>query len=259
MHYQSENFNGTCDYRCGMHDNFFVDAHIHEYSEILFCSKNSAEIFVNGQKIIIPENHLIFIPPNYIHEFNCNAPVTCAVFSNDLIPLFFKELGNKRLSLQPVSFSHVPDLPIKLYTLNRETPLAVSSVLCQICDTVLKSSTLTSSQPGDGVLYQKVISYLAEHFKEDITLKAVATKFGYNEKYLSYTLHQLTGINFKRLVALYRINHAKELLMQDKKMSISYIALSCGFSALNTFNRVFKEFTGVTPSEYKNTPAHQKI
>ena len=41
----------------------------------------------------------------------------------------------------------------------------------------------------DGVLLQRVVTYLSTHYTEDIKLCQLAKLFGYNEKYLSHTLH----------------------------------------------------------------------
>ena len=84
-------------------------------------------------------------------------------------------------------------------------------------------------------------------------MKLIAKEYGYNEKYLSHSLYGLTGVHFSKLLAMYRIEYAKELLANEKFATISEIALESGFSAINTFNRVFKEFTGMTPGKYKAT------
>ena len=116
---------------------------------------------------------------------------------------------------------------------------------------MLEASEFESADKGDGVLYQKVISYIFLHFTEDITLQSLAKQFGYNEKYLSHALHQLSGINFRQLLSLYRINHAKELLITKRDTNVSEIAIMCGFSAFNTFHRAFRAMTGMTPTEYR--------
>ena len=87
---------------------------------------------------------------------------------------------------------------------------------------------------------------------ENVSLRAIAEKFGYNEKYLSHSLHSLTGMHFRHLLAYYRVEQAKELLSQKQDIPIAQVALQCGFSALNTFNRVFKCTTGVTPTQYRS-------
>ena len=102
-------------------------------------------------------------------------------------------------------------------------------------------------------MYQKVIFYLSEHYIENISLSSVAKTFGYNEKYLSHLLHDLTKMHFSKLIALYRVERAKQLLETEQKKTVTEIATACGFSAINTFHRTFKETVGVTPTEYRRS------
>lgn len=252
MEYHSENFGGTYEFRCKRHtSDFLVNAHLHEYSEILYVDKGNAEIIVQNNKMVIPEKHLIFIPPNYVHQLNCrNAVTVCAVFSNDFIPLFFDRLRNKFIECTPVDFSTMPYLIENLDLSDPNDYLLISGKLYLICDEILKNSCFSQKQPMDSLLYQKIISYVQNHYSENITLKYIAKKFGYNEKYLSSNIHTLTGMNFAKFRSIYRINHAKQLL-NNEAVSICEAAFSSGFSSINTFNRVFKEFVGTTPTDYR--------
>ena len=137
----------------------------------------------------------------------------------------------------------------EFHTINSNNLLLIEGYLNLICAKVVENSAFDKPIHTDGILYQKVISYLSTHFKEDISLKSIAKKFGYNEKYLSHLLNELTGIHFSKFLAMYRIEYAKKLLMNKKNMCISEIALESGFSSINTFNRNFKDFTKFTPSE----------
>ena len=96
-----------------------------------------------------------------------------------------------------------------------------------------------------------ILKYIHNNIKKPLFAGDIAKKFGYNEKYLSHTLHDLTGIHFRQLLSFYRINHAKKMLESGVPTTISAIASESGFSALNTFNRVFKESVGSTPAEYR--------
>lgn len=253
MEYHNENFGGTYEFRCKRHtDSFIVNAHLHEYSEILYVDKGNADIIIQNCQITIPEKHLVFIPPNYVHQLNCqNSETICAVFSNDFIPLFFDKLKNRFLKCTPIDFSQNQKLIKDFPLYDTGNLLLISGVLYLICDEILKHSMFSDKQPMDSLLYQRIITYIQEHYLENITLKSIAKKFGYNEKYLSSNIHTLTGMNFSKFRAIYRIDYAKRLL-KNKSTSISEIALSSGFSSLNTFNRVFKEFVGVTPTVYRS-------
>ena len=117
---------------------------------------------------------------------------------------------------------------------------------------MLERSNFENARQTDGILCQKVFAYLAKNYADNVSLSQMAKTLGYNEKYLSHALHDLTGIHFRRLVSFYRINRAKKLLADSKEMNISTIATMCGFNALNTFNREFKAIVGMTPREYQH-------
>lgn len=252
MIYQSENFNGSLDFRCRLHHGWQVERHIHEYSELLYCSEGSCEIVINEKAILLSEKQFVWIPPNYIHQYNpTDANVICAVFSNDFIPLYTAVSKNKRLTVKPINAEETDHLLEGLYKIDKNDLLTVSGVLNLICAKVINNSVFEERAEGDGILYQKVISYISAHFTENITLHALAQIFGYNEKYLSHSLHTLTGVHFTSLIAMYRIELAKKLLLSERQKTISAIALASGFSALNTFNRAFKKMVGMTPLEYR--------
>ena len=252
MRYQSVNFGGTYDFRSRFHIGWVMACHLHEYSELLYCKRGTCIARINGIRITVPTNHLLWIPPNYLHQYDCkNAEVVCAVFSNDFIPLFFHTTKGKRPIVTPINVADLSDIMSQLLSLDGTNLLLISGYLNLICEKVIAQSEFEPARLTDSILYQKVITYLSCLFQEDISLNQIAKEFGYNPKYLSHALHELTGIHFSRLLSLYRVENAKKLLLSHKVLTIAEIAQSSGFSAVNTFNRVFKEMTGVTPSEYR--------
>lgn len=257
MQYQLENFNGECDFRSRFHDGWQISANLHEYSEFIFCQAGAGIVTINGQEIPLKQGQIAWIPPNYIHKYDFpGAKVVCAVFSNDLIPLFFKALAGRYFCVSAIDMEELSSLPPLFPALSKNDYLLASGYLNLICAKVITHANFENSKHSDGILYQKVISYIAEHYKEDMSLKQIAKLFGYNEKYLSHTLHELTGIQFRQLLAFYRINNAKKLLTDGTGQVITSIATDSGFSAFNTFHRTFKEITGMTPSEYRKKYSH---
>ncbi len=235
-----------------------MDTHLHEFSELIYCKQGSGFVTVNGKVFPLLAGQLIWLPPNYVHRYEFrDCEVLCAVFSNDFVPLYTLTAGQRKLVSQPVAMEEL--CPV-LDTLDRQDSgdrLQISGLLNLICAKVLKCSDFVPENATESILYQKVISYISTHFTEDITLEHTANKFGYNPKYLSHTLHALTAVHFRELLAHYRINHAKHLLIAHRNKSISEIALDCGFTAQNTFNRTFKKIVGMTPFAYRNASHHR--
>lgn len=231
-----------------------MESHLHEYSEILYCKKGSCEIFVNGKKICLSDNEFVFIPPNYIHRYNCvDVDVICAVFSNDFIPLYFRATKGRKLVADKFNAGKLDRCFKRLPKTDGSESMLITAYLNLICHKVAEEGEFKYGRENDGILYQKVISYISESYAENIFLEKIAKRFGYNKKYLSYALHSLTGIHFTDFIAIYRVERAKELLMNDKTLSVAEIAMKCGFSSINTFNRKFKKMTAQTPSEYRKS------
>lgn len=88
-----------------------------------------------------------------------------------------------------------------------------------------------------------------------LTIQDLATAVGSNRTYVSACINRRTGLSFSQFVARYRIEHAKTILTSprytsDHEAIIDAISLS-GFTSDQTFYRVFKEITGLTPLQYR--------
>jgi two-component system, response regulator YesN len=95
-----------------------------------------------------------------------------------------------------------------------------------------------------------VFEYLEKHYNQDVSLDTLADKLGITRSYLSTYFKEKTGIYFVDYVNRVRINIAKELLM-NSDIKIQDAAAQVGYQNINSFNRMFKKFTGVTPSEFR--------
>jgi AraC-like DNA-binding protein len=100
---------------------------------------------------------------------------------------------------------------------------------------------------------QQLLTYIDEHYGENITLAFAARQMNFSESYFSKKFKKLTGLNFITYLNTVRVEQAAELL-KHSGARISDIALSCGFGNVRSFNRTFKEYTGHTPSEFLNLP-----
>lgn len=89
-----------------------------------------------------------------------------------------------------------------------------------------------------------------------LSLPALARALGVHPAHLSRVINERVGQNFFEFVNRYRVQAACERLRRreaaDEKLLT--IALESGFTSLATFNRVFKELTGRTPSAYRRHP-----
>ena len=256
--YQAENCGRRFEYRSNSHRNYVVPPHLHEYSELAFTKEGMTTVVVEGTTYRVPKGCLIWILPNQIHEYRdeTSSLMRCAVFSNDHIPAFFENTQNLYPSCPVFDLNDHVELLEQLDAASPEDTLHLCGILNLICALIRKRGTWQQVETGSPVLLRNVIDCIAHNFRESITLRDIAKRLGYHEKYLSSTLHAATGMNFRTFLASYRINLAKNLLRSTDRpqLRISDVALQCGFSSINSFNRAFREITGTTPSAYRELP-----
>ncbi len=117
-----------------------------------------------------------------------------------------------------------------------------------------KSGDETTSPLSDAAekKMQQVITFLKENYTSDISREGLAHAIDMNPNYMSRIFKQYTGAKLNDYINTLRIDDARERLTGSNSKIID-IALETGFESLATFNRVFKQITGKTPSQYRTS------
>lgn len=90
----------------------------------------------------------------------------------------------------------------------------------------------------------------------ELSLGKLAKMLNLTSHQLSYIINNGFNQNFNGFINKFRVEKAKKLLVEDRKLdtySIIGIAFDSGFNSKTSFNTAFKKITGQTPSEFKNT------
>jgi len=82
------------------------------------------------------------------------------------------------------------------------------------------------------------------------TLAEVAKLIGLHPASFCRSFKQSMGLSPHRYILAHRVNRAKEM-MNDQRLSLTEIALDCGFSTSSQFSVVFKKITGLSPREFR--------
>ena len=80
----------------------------------------------------------------------------------------------------------------------------------------------------------------------------LARKVGINEHHLSRVINGHFGKSFNDLINGYRIEEAKQRLKNEPGRQITVIGFEVGFNSIASFNRVFKDMVGLSPTEYRS-------
>ena len=101
---------------------------------------------------------------------------------------------------------------------------------------------------------KRLREYVEQSYSEPISLKKAAGIAAMNSSYFSSYFHAKVGITFTEWLRQVRVKKAMEL-MKASDFSISEVAEAVGFKDLRTFERAFKQYTQMTPIEFKKSVA----
>ena len=98
---------------------------------------------------------------------------------------------------------------------------------------------------------KQILSFVFKNADDpELSLEGAASALKLNKFYFSHAFKKFAGQSFHSYLTKTRVNFAKQYLIESK-MSVTDIAFTSGFNSLQTFNRVFKAFTGFTPGDYR--------
>lgn len=98
---------------------------------------------------------------------------------------------------------------------------------------------------------QQVEQFVANFYDGSITLDMVAGEVNLSKYYFTKYFKEHKGITFGQYLREYRIKKALNYLIETN-LPVTDIAFTCGFESIKTFNRVFKYYTGLSPSQYRS-------
>lgn len=124
-----------------------------------------------------------------------------------------------------------------------------------------KAKEWASTEETDALMH-KIASALREEklFTDShFTIQDLAASVNSNRTYVSNCINRRTGLSFSQYVARYRVEYAQHILRDEKYVSdheaiADAIAFS-GFSSDQSFYRIFKDITGITPLQFRRQKA----
>lgn len=105
-------------------------------------------------------------------------------------------------------------------------------------------------QVQDNDRINMVFNYVKDHFTEEISLETISEMASMTVPSFCRYFKKITKKTFTRFVNEYRVVHASKLLA-EKQISIANISYESGFHNFSHFNKLFKEFTGKSASQYR--------
>ena len=254
--------------------------HKHNFFELTFIIQGSGQHILNESIINYKEGDVFFLTPKDEHEFVIDAPTRFGIlkFTEQLFLEKANEINHKRWQkyIESIIFYQniIPDDIMvcgkdrkQLFALfemlknelasnshySRDLIMELFGALLIIISRNLRSSLKSVSKQivSEKEKIDSILSYVRKHIldKERIKIKAIAAEFYMSPHYVSVFIKKHAGISIQQYIIQYKLKMAERLLKQTH-LSISEIADKTGFTDSSHFNRIFKKYKGVNPSEF---------
>lgn len=166
------------------------------------------------------------------------SPVTlCAIDSHTMFEVLFNQMVQAFLPLKLLKGRHPICVP------------KVNGLLLQLLDLLAQSIEQRVRTEQDAIT--PAMLYISEHFHEEVDLEKCAAISHLSVSRFSHLFTQKLGISPYKFLLSLRMDEAKELLLYSS-MSVREVCESVGFSDPSYFSRMFRKYTGYSPSEYRD-------
>lgn len=239
------------------HDNR-CKPHFHSAIELVYVTEGKLTVFLDDQQYEVRENQLMISSSYTVHRYQSDESNKEMIM---IIPLSF--VPSMQKTLRDHAFNHpIYDLKNDAKTRTVLTLLADgwaeynTETKKGLCYTLLglltakvglspqKNSTRTSQM-------KDMLIYLQENYQSNLSMEALAKQFGYSKSRFSHLFNETLGCPPGAFINALRCQHAARAMLESDQPLLE-IAMNAGFECPRTFYRVFKQYYGVTPTQYCN-------
>ncbi|WP_439583805.1 AraC family transcriptional regulator [Dyadobacter bucti] len=257
---------------------FATDFHFHTECQLVYILSGSGTRIIGDSIERFEEGDLTFVGPNVPHVWyseraeknTSEEAISVALYINpeaiiekldglidtNELRHFFRE-SERGISICGEKKKHI--IPILQQMLGYKNISLLASFL-QILEQLLDADDLVwlnvpnllsvYSGQAQGRVH-KLMNYIQQNFREEITLKQAASIAGLEIHSFCRFFKTLTNRTFSDFINEIRIGFSTKLLLQSD-LPVTQIALESGYSNISYFNRCFKKINNTSPKEYRS-------
>lgn len=231
--------------------------HWHYDCELITVEQGNALISVDSKTFRLSKGQSIFINSQQIHYVQANKDSILSFFLYDY--KLTEKITNNVSLVSPLLNNKYDIKEIYNFIENElKNKLAFYSFITEqklklLVATIFRNEPIThinDHKERYNDLYKNLLAEIDNNLQY-YTFKDAAAFMSFSEPYFSNYFYKMSGMTFSQYLNYAKTERAINLLKSDRQISITEIALECGFGTIRNFNRVFKKITGYTP---KNLP-----
>ncbi len=246
--------------------------HAHEYNEICYVAQGSGKYQIDGVDYSMNANDIFLLPKGCMHGENQESWE-----SYELRFLMVETRGEHAQDLNEYFFSAPARFRSdKPYEIRRLFEQIMQEVIeyqdgyLSVVENTLKSlfvllwrqketenardklKNAESSLHCRDFLAERVRSWVLDNLEHDFTIDEIAHACHYHPKYLTTLIKRETGRTLSQYILSIRLDRACALLVHTQYVTSSIITM-CGFTNNSHFYKCFRQYTGMTPQQYRNS------
>ena len=244
-------------FRLGTFGNMNFPPHLHNSFELLFLQEGSMSVTVNENKEELRAGDVAVVLPGDIHSYETQDVSRGFMmfftenYCGDLQQIFGKYSIANHVSHMPSSgidainekYERIGDHPY--------AHLFFKGYVSALFYEIIGSITLVNKKKDVGHdLLKRALIHIRQGYDSGINLNETAEVLGMSRSYVSRFFRKTIGCGFNEYVNRLRVEKSKTLLTAGS-LGVLDIAIECGFDNQRSFDRTFKKYAKMTPSEYR--------
>lgn len=248
--------------------------HWHPEYEIIRILEGSFQLTIDGHLLTAQKNDILFIEGGTLHGGIPEGCIyECLVFdmrllvsNNKLCNRHIQQLIRHETTIS-LKLPHKPDILSKtidklflsMYEKKPGYEFITQGAFYNLFGIILESNLLqtndTTHPTAASVQINRikdVLNYIEDHYSEQISLEDMSKVAGLSPRYFCRYFRKMTQNTPMEYLNYFRIECACEQL-SDMQLSITEVALNCGFNDISYFIKAFRKAKGTTPKQYKET------
>ena len=224
---------------------------------LMYIQKGELSLTFEGNTSTVTAGHFVFLDCYKLHSYSTTKGWEClwchfdGVTARGYYNSIVSRLGNvfSIPDTYPVLSKFTSILKVFYNGSVVREPL-LSKYLNDIMTEFLLYSPLNVNMHNYANMAEEIITYINEHFKEDISVEDLASRAGLSQYHFIRVFKKETGFTPHEYLVNTRIATAKYLL-KNSRLPVKDICYASGFSAESVFCGAFKRHQGMTPAQYR--------
>lgn len=249
MFYQSEHFGSNDYFLKETGTDFFFPVHIHLSFEFVTMLSGTMEMTVDDRTYRVRPGEGILVFPHQRHSMRCSGEHILCIFAPDMVTSFSAKVAG----VVPESNKFKIDKYLVEILKNTDNDADITEkkgLLYLICAGFFKKAEFSKNTFKSSDILYNVFRFIEDNYRGNCTLEDAAKAMGISYSYLSRYFKKTVGMSYNSYVNQYRIGKASYLL-DNTDMTVLECAYEAGFSSLRSFNRNFKLYKNIKPSDLK--------